>query len=296
MIKLFKIIKESYHGFKGPNKMANDNLNNFKKQGINDNNIGNNINGLGNDMKLNDFVSFQKRILGVLKYLFFYPLMRIGYWVGGRFIVRKVPDGCAFRNFKAWDESVNKALIVWHDVYQQDLSWKNPVKRLKLFIKSRPYQLLKMIHEIEMTLLLSDSAYFEYKNIQLMELYNEMRKLHGDDPCHILYKNKDVVNDPAYFAAVNEGSYVVLKGRLQTLRPYYDKKGNLKVKYLGGSKTYTINTLANELNCVPKKDVMLKQIRSLKQELAVKEHFLININKNSVEALNIHDETTQASN
>ena len=280
---LFKILKESYLSTLGPKKCAKDNLDNVSSEGFK---LDNNINGLeGKDMKY--YSRFQSKILGSLKYMFFYPTIMIVDKYFSKYHFRKAPEGFAFRNIKADDLAWNKALVKWYDLYLQDLTWKSPVKKFKVWLLHKNFTVLKSVHEFKMTMVLSDSAYFEFYNIYLLELYKEMGIVHGEQPVHVLYKEKRFINDPIYFVAVREGVDVVLKQRLQTLKPYYDKNGNLKAKFVGGSLSYTIDSLAVELNCVPKRDVLIAQIRSLKQQNIILKQSLIDINQVTVQGLGV---------
>lgn len=283
---LFKLIKESYSCHAGPRRYSRENLRKAEELGVADKAMGDNINGT-KGMTLKEYSRYQYRIIGVLKYLFFFPVVNLFAMVAGKFLLKKSPDGFAFRNYQAYDRAAEKARVIWYDVYLQDADLKNPLKRFRHWLHTKSCEVLTLLHRVEITLLLSDSAYFEYKNIELLEIYKEMSKLHGDSPVHILYKDKRNVNDPVYFAACNEGVEVALKQRLQTLKPFYDSNGKLKVKYVGGGLSSTIDSVAVELNCLPKKDLLISQIRKLKQENVLLKQSLININAATIQGLGV---------
>lgn len=276
-------IRAWYRAFKGPMKTRKQNLeiNKGRENYI----IKENINGL-KDKNIKDLVNFQVRILSYLKYLFFYPLMILGTRIAGKHLVKEIPEGNAFNNLRADDKAWNQALITWYDTYLQEIKEKKTLlKRLKEWYTRKSCVALKLIHRLKMTLLLSDSAYQEFYNIYLLEAQKEMNKLQPDDPVHILYKNKKEINDPIYFMAINEGGMGILKERVRTLKPYYDKNGTLKTRYVGDTLTYTIKIIANELDCAPNKELMINQIRNIKQQNNQLKQTLLEINQRTVNAL-----------
>ena len=219
-----------------------------------------NNNVMGFDGNIKDFMKNQLSILGKLKYLIFYPLVKTLHFCFRKKLasLKDKPDHLYLFNMfeKAWDKSG----IVWCDVFVWDVDRGNPSKFINHYMTCISYKSLSMVKDLIMLMGRYDSAYLEFMNIFLLELHKVISDEVGEFPAHVLYKNKLSVNDPQYFVVNTYQNRLQLKDRVRRVKEYVDKEGVLKVKNLGGAKNILARVSA-ELNTTP--DMVEETILSL---------------------------------
>ena len=223
----------------------------------------------------------QMSILGSLKYLVFYPAVKIVHSLFKKRINELKKDEDHLYLINRFNKAFNQAGREWTDVFVWGLDSdkkNNPSRYIKTFMADLSYKTLFMAKELVILMARFDSAYLEFMNILLINIYKEVGDQYKGEPSHILYQNKRSINDPAYFLINTNGGRANLKERVRRTEEYVSKEGKINIKNRGGAK-FILEVISAELGTTP--DKLELSVQSLLRDNQAMFNALNNIHNNS---------------
>jgi len=139
-----------------------------------------------------------------------------GIWLSkkllGKALVTEVPNMPHLVNLKVFERSFDESVDDWNKYYRlKGLKGylRVPKQKLDDYDKRFASTILRDIKSLYLSVMLRDSAYFEFHNILMHKIAQNMFVEHGNNPWHLFYCGQNI-SDLKYFALRNHVSSIPL--------------------------------------------------------------------------------------
>ena len=138
----------------------------------------------------------------VIKNRIFVPLLKIFKLFFDKHLIKEVPDKIENKNIKIFNNAWEQSIIDWYKHFMKNTYSLTDDEIDKAIKNKSETSYLRTIKELQLTLILEDTAYREFYNMLVYNIVLEFQKEYpqGSKIKHLMYTSKNI-NDIKYYTA-----------------------------------------------------------------------------------------------